>query len=66
MISFLGKPTNCLGIINAVALGFSEVFHAIPRGKLLISVEVDIRMPAMAKEEGVTCCAESGMNRLEG
>ena len=69
MISFLGKATNCLGTINAVVLiclSFSKVFHAMPCRKLLISMEVDKRMPAMAKEEGVTCCAERGMARSEG
>lgn len=65
---FLGKPTNCLVTRNAVVLiclCFGKVFCALSCGKLLVSKGADIGMPAVAQEEGVTCCAESGMDRSE-
>lgn len=43
--------------VNAVlliSLGFNKVFHALPCGKLLFTMEADIRKPAMAEEKGLT------------
>lgn len=42
--------------------GFSKLFHAMPCGKLLVSVVADIKMAVMSKKKWVTHCAASDIS----